>query len=303
MTEIAQIVAALELQLGAPRGDPVPLDGGITNRNYRANLGGDDYVIRVPGKRTDELGIDREAERSANESAASLGISPPVAAMLTEPPALVTAFVEGEQMDPSGLRKPSVLSEVAGALRRLHDSGAQVRARFDSFRLTEDYERKAQANGVEVPGAYAEAAEWAARIEAALEGPQHAPVFCHNDLLAANFIRGDRLWILDWDYAGMGDRYFDLGNFAVNNGLDEEQQAALLESYWEEQGPGSPRADLRLMMFMSDFREAMWGVVQQGLSDLDFDFAGYAATHFARLRETAADPQFEGWLEEARAAD
>jgi thiamine kinase-like enzyme len=135
----------------------------------------------------------------------------------------------------------------------------------------------------------------------ALDGPEHQPVLCHNDLLAGNFLRGAQIWIVDWEYAGMGDRYFDLANFAVNNELDEAQQIALLDDYWEDSGPPSPVADLRLMVFMSDFREAMWGVVQQGISDLDFDFAGYAAKHFARLRATAADPRFAGWLTEAQA--
>jgi thiamine kinase-like enzyme len=89
--------------------------------------------------------------------------------------------------------------------------------------------------------------------------------------------------ILDWEYAGMGDRYFDLANFAVNNGLDEDARAALLRAYWQEE-PGSERvAALEEMMFMSDFREAMWGVIQATVSDLDFDFEGYAAKHFERM--------------------
>jgi thiamine kinase-like enzyme len=301
LTEIAEIVAALEPQLGDLRGDPAPLDGGITNRNYRANLGGCEYVIRLPGKDTDQLGIDRGAERSANESAAALGVAPPVAAMLTDPACLVTGFVEGEQMSAADLREPQALAEVARSLRLVHDSGATVPTSFDSFRLVEQYAQTAAARGVSVPPDYEEARAHARAIEAALDGPEHQPVLCHNDLLAGNFLRGTQIWIVDWEYAGMGDRYFDLANFAVNNELDEAQQIALLDDYWRDRGPAISLADLRLMVFMSDFREAMWGVVQQGISDLDFDFADYAAKHFARLRETAADPSFAGWLTEARA--
>ena len=97
----------------------------------------------------------------------------------------------------------------------------------------------------------------------------------------------------------MGDRYFDLGNFAVNNELDEDDESRLLEAYFGEPADARRLAALRLMRFMSDFREAMWGVVQSAVSDLDFDFAGYGAEHFERLRATAADPRFERWLEEA----
>ena len=94
-----------------------------------------------------------------------------------------------------------------------------------------------------------------------------------------NFIDdGERTWIVDWEYAGMGDAYFDLANFTVNNELDADGERALLDGY----GGGDPRA-LMLMRFMSDFREAMWGVVQQGISELDFDYAGYARRHLDRL--------------------
>jgi thiamine kinase-like enzyme len=86
----------------------------------------------------------------------------------------------------------------------------------------------------------------------------------------------------------MGDPFFDLANFSVNNGLDEQAEAALLGAYCSTDFEA-----LALMRFMSDFREAMWGVVQQGISALDFDFAAYAAEHFERLWRTAAEPRFQ----------
>ena len=143
-----------------------------------------------------------------------------------------------------------------------------------------------------------------ARVEAALSGPEHEPVLCHDDLLAANFLRSpDGIRIVDWEYAGMGDRYFDLGNFAVNNELDDEARRRPCSTPTSARPPTPARlAALRLMRFMSDFREAMWGVLQGTLSDLDFDFADYADEHFDRMRKTAADPGFETWLEEAGGA-
>ena len=124
---------------------------------------------------------------------------------------------------------------------------------------------------------------------------------CHNDLLAGNFLRGtEQIWVVDWEYAGMGDRYFDLANFAINNELETSQYPELLADYFSEEAGEKRVATLRLMMFMSDFREAMWGVVQTVASDLDFDFKDYAATHFARMQDTASNPSFGQWLEEAR---
>ena len=125
----------------------------------------------------------------------------------------------------------------------------------------------------------------------------------HNDLLGANILSdGRRTWLVDWEYAGMGDRYFDLGNLSINNGFTDADDRALLAAYWEE--PCTPRrfAALRLMRAMSDVREALWGVVQSAVSDLDVDFAAYADTHLARLQETVADPRFERWLDDAATA-
>jgi thiamine kinase-like enzyme len=302
--DLVRIVQSLEPLLGQVDQQPRPLGGGITNRNYRVRMGGTDYVIRVPGKDTALLEIDRGAEKIANERAAAIGIAPPVAAMLDEPQAIVTLFVEGGTMEPAELRRPESLSAVARSLRAIHELGEPLPTSFDSFRIVETYAATAGERGAELPGAYAEAHEHAGRIETALTGPEHEPVPCHNDLLAANFIRGEQLWIVDWEYAGMGDRYFDLANFAINNGLSEAEQQQLLADYFGQGAdPGQPAgrlAALRLMFFMSDFREAMWGVVQSVVSEIEFDFAAYADKHFARLGETASDPRFESWLEGAR---
>jgi len=290
--------------LGEPEGEPQPLEGGITNRNYLVTLGGKRYVIRVPGKDTDLLGIDRSAEREANENAAAIGVAPSVVAQLDDPPCLVTEFVECTEMTPELLREPGTMKEVIGTIRRVHESGADLPSMFDSFRVVEAYRETAVSRGGEIPDAYDLAHERAAEIEEALSGPEHDPVPCHNDLLAGNFLRGsERIWIVDWEYAGMGDRYFDLANFAINNELTPAQHPELLADYFSEEATPGRIATLRLMLFMSDFREAMWGVVQTVASDLDFDFKDYADTHFARMRETAANESFGGWLEDARDGD
>jgi thiamine kinase-like enzyme len=286
---LGTIIERLVPVLGPLDGALDPLGGGITNRNYRATFGGVGYVVRVPGKDTSLLEIDRGAERIANERAARIGIAPPVAAALDDPPAIVTVFVEGRGVEAEELRRPEVLTEVARSLRAMHELGEPLPASFDSFRIVETYAETARGRGADIPGAFEAAREQARRIEAAVAGPEHEPVPCHNDLLAANFIRGSKqLWIVDWEYAGMGDRYFDLANFAVNNELDEDARVWLLTAYWGEAPDEGRLRSLRDMTFMSDFREAMWGVVQGVLSDLDFDFAGYAAKHFERMGANAA---------------
>jgi thiamine kinase-like enzyme len=303
MDEITLITARIAALMGENAGEAVPLDGGITNRNYKVPFGDRDYVVRVPGKDTNLLGIDRGAECDANKVAADLGVAPPVAVMLEQPQVIVTAFVEGTGMSEEELREPAAVRTVATSLRTVHDSGRELLSTFDSFRIVERYAETARERGVTPPAEYDDALRRAHAIERALTGPEHEPVPCHNDLLAANFLNdGERIHIVDWEYAGMGDRYFDLGNFAVNNGLDEDTQAALLEAYFGEPPTPARLASLGLMRYMSDFREAMWGVVQSGISELDFDFRDYAAQHFARLSAAAADPRFDAWLVEADGA-
>ena len=302
--ELGRIVQTLSPSLGEPEGEARPLEGGITNRNYLVVLGGNRYVIRVPGKDTSLLGINRDAERQANENAAAIGVAPRVVAQLDDPPCLVTEFVVCKEMTPEGLREPETMKAVLKTLREVHESGADLPTSFDSFRVVEEYRDTAASRGGEIPEAYDEAHERAGQIEAALSGPEHDPVPCHNDLLAGNFLAGsERIWIVDWEYAGMGDRYFDLANFAINNELTDSQHPELLADYFNEEAGARRLATLRLMQFMSDFREAMWGVVQTVASDLDFDFKDYAATHFERMRKTAANESFDRWLEEARDGD
>ncbi len=299
MGPLSETLERLAPLLGELEGEPLPLDGGITNRNFRVRLGGRELVVRLPGKDTGLLGIDRAAEREANERAARAGVAPQVAALLEDPPCLVTYFVEGETMGAEALRESAALAEVAAALRAVHGC-EPVAATFSAFRIVEDYAEKARARGGEVPSAYKRSHPTAVKIEAALRWRPHESVLCHNDLLAANFIASpDGLRIVDWEYAGMGDRYFDLGNFAVNNELDDEQEEALLDAYLGGPASAGQIAALRLMRFMSDFREAMWGVLQGTLSDLEFDFADYAAKHFDRLGAAEADPRFGVLVEEA----
>jgi aminoglycoside phosphotransferase (APT) family kinase protein len=296
------VIASLVPLLGAPESDVVPLVGGITNRNFRVAFRGRDYVVRVVGKNSDLLGIDRRAERLAVDKAAELGIGPPAVAMLSDPPCLVTAFLPGGVHGAADLREPGTLAEVAVALRRFHDSGLELPTRFDVFELVGRYADLVRTHGAELPDGFDAWLACSREISNAIAGTSGAgAVPCHNDLLSANFLKDESgLKIIDWEYAGMGNRYFDLGNFAVNNAMDEADERAFLEAYFGEPADDDRYATLRLFRFMSDFREAMWGAVQTAVSELDFPFDDYAQMHFARLATTMADARLSGWLQAAR---
>jgi thiamine kinase-like enzyme len=269
------------------------LGGGITNHNLKVEVDGETFVLRVAGKDTGLLGIDRSVELAATKAAAALGIGPEVVAFVEPEGWLVTRFVEGAIPPMERMREPGMLRRVARALRAFHD-GPAIPGSFDSFRVVETYRQTAHDRGGAVPDAY----EWAHGIAATIEARRSADVHvpCHNDLLNANFLEdGEQLWIVDWEYAGMGDRFFDLANFSINHDLGGEEREALLAAYFDDVRPEQSAA-LELMTFMSDFREAMWGVVQSAVSELDFDFDAYAAEHFERLRQTAESDAFRAAL-------
>ena len=272
-----------------------PLSGGITNRNYLIAVAGaaDRYVIRLAGNDTHLLGISREVEHAATVAAAGVGIGPEVVAFIRPEGYLVTRFIVGSPVSLEAIHQPATLTRVADSLRRIH-GGPATPGLFVPLRIVEAYRALATSRGIAEPAAWERAYAAGRQIERAL---LDAPIElrpCHNDLLNANFIDdGTRIRIVDWEYAGMGDPAFDLANFAVNHELDEDGEAALLAAY--EAGDIQVPIDHRsivLMRFMSDFREAMWGVVQQAISQLDFDFRAYAEQHFERLGRTADEPRF-----------
>jgi thiamine kinase-like enzyme len=294
----ADALRELEKRLGPIEGEPVPIAGGITNRNWRVRFGGRDCVLRLPGRDTELLGIDREIERANTAAAAAVGVGPEVVAFLPELGCLVTAWIPGRPVSAEELRGP-LLGAAATALRAIH-AGPPVPGSFSPFQRSRDSAREAVARGARLPKGHARVAAAADEIESALAGRPAVP--CHDDLLTANWVlEGDRLRIVDWEYAGMGDPAFDLGNFAGHHDLDAAAEVALLTAYLGEPPTGAQLAAMRLMRLMAAFWEAMWAVLQGTVSELDADFAAYADAYLDRLRTSLDDPDYSGWLEAARA--
>jgi thiamine kinase-like enzyme len=278
------------------------LSGGITNRNFLVTIRGqpDRYVIRLAGNDTHLLGISREVEHAATVAAAGVGVGPEVTAFIRPEGYLVTRFIEGSPVSFEQVREPDTLARIGDSLRRIHQ-GPPIPGLFVPLRIVEAYRALAQARGVRIPPEYELAAAIGRRIELACLADPVELRPCHNDLLNANFIDdGSRIRIVDWEYAGMGDPYFDLGNFSINHELTPDDDANLLGQY-HGSVPINRIARLTLMRVVSDFREAMWGVLQQGISTLDIDFVAYAGEHFDRLLSNARTPEFERALREVSA--
>ncbi len=302
MAEIEAILDGLADRLGPLRGPPRPLPGGITNRNYRVEMGDAEYVVRVPGRDTELLGINRQAERLAARQAAELGIGPAV--LVADERCLVTHYIPYGPVDPDRLRtRPE---SAAMALRAFHGCGLQLPTRFWVPEQLDSYAAVVRDRRGRLPAAFEPTRRIAAEIAQAL--PLREPVPCHNDLLPANLLAstpsGDAYaatLVVDWEYAGMGHRLFDLGNLAAGSEFDDAAQERLLSAYFDEPPSPGRRAALALMRILSDAREAAWALVQAAVSELDFDFGAYATRHFKRLLEAAADSRLEAWLDAAAA--
>jgi thiamine kinase-like enzyme len=299
----AELVATLGRvpELAGRRLTLTTLSGGITNRNFLVEADGATvrWVVRLAGNDTHLLGISREVELAATTSAAGVGVGPEVTAFIRPEGYLVTRFIEGSPVSDEAVHRPETIRRVADSIRRFHE-GPAIPGLFIPLRIVEAYRALALARGVAIPVEYELARAVGRRIELAfLTNPLDLRP-CHNDLLNANFIDdGSRIRIVDWEYAGMGDPFFDLGNFSINHGLAPEEDRVLLEAY--DGGPARPDrlARIQLMRVVSDFREAMWGVLQQGISTLDVDFVAYAGDHFERLLANASTRAFEQGLRDA----
>ena len=262
-----------------------PLKGGLTNRNYRLDWESDRFVLRVMGDNSRLLGIDRHAEHACLVAAHGIGIGPEVVAFFPDKGALVTRFVTGRVLAPKDLKSAEILRRVVSSLRRYHE-GAIGAGTFSAFETVRRYYAQSLKRKVEFPQDIGCALRILERIENETGVPDRV-CHCHNDLLSSNLVDDGRtVWILDWEYGGVGDVYFDLANLAANGLFDDEQERRLLSLYFGEMR-AADRRRLRLMRLASDMREAMWGFLQTRISKLDFDYQTYARRHLKRFVKNA----------------
>lgn len=265
-----------------------PLGGGITNRNFLVTDGPNRYVARVCADRS-LLGIDRDNERACQAAAATLGIAPEV--HYAEAGILVSPFVSGRVLVATDLRDRALVARMAATLRQLHDGWDQALGEFlyfCPFATARTYAARARARGANLP---ADLDTWLADTRA-VQGRMapFRPKLCHNDLLPANLIdSGERIWLIDWEYGGVGHPFFDLAGFAGNGGLDSDEAAVLLEMYLGRAPSAAEWFDFRALKAASLLRESLWAALQAVASDLNFDYPAYAAENLARYEQARAE--------------
>jgi thiamine kinase-like enzyme len=277
-----------------------PIETGLTNRNYRVDVDGEPFFVRIPGAATDILAVDRANELHNTRAAAAAGVGPLVLHHLPAWDVFVLAWIRARTMSNETFAVAGEPARVAAALLRLH-GGPRFRDDFDMFRLTEQYLRVVDERGIAIPSGYRERKDRIARIEAALAVHPPPSVPCHNDLLANNYLDdGVRLWIVDYEYSGNNDPTFELGNTCQELGWDDARVAELCSAYFGE-ATDALLARMRLQMIMSDVGWTLWAAIQSDISSIEFDFAGWAEERWARAQVALDGPDFEDWLREVRA--
>jgi thiamine kinase-like enzyme len=273
------------------------LTGGITNKNYKICTEADCYVLRLGGNETRFLGIDRKTEHECSFLASQTGIAPRPAAFLEPEGYILSEFISGNGIPAGEIGRQENIKRVVGSMKAYH-SLEYFPGSFSPFRVAEEYTKTAQSFNVKLPDLIDWYLDTSREIERAMYAREPlVPRPCHNDLLNGNFIDdGTRIRILDWEYAGMGDIFFDLGNFAIQHEFNDEQDEMLLHAYFTTP-TDSQRAHQKLMKIMSDLREAMWAQVQIGVSKLDFDYVGYGQKYFDRFETSTTSSEYADWLE------
>ncbi len=269
--------------------EPEPVTGGITNLNFVVDDRGERFFVRL-GDDIPVHGVMRFNELAASRAAHAAGVSPEV--VHAEPGALVLRFVEGTTYGEAEVRKAHAEGRIVPMIRRVH---REIPKHFQGpalifwvFQVTRGYANSLRDGGSRATGELPRFLEINEALEAAV-GPVEI-VFGHNDLLAGNFIDdGERLWLVDWDYAGFNSPLFDLANLASNNQFDAAAEDRLLESYFETIADDAMRRRLAAMKCASLLRETMWSMVSEIHLDIDFDYVAYTAENLARFERAWAD--------------
>jgi thiamine kinase-like enzyme len=279
------------------------LGGGITNHNYIVwvdggpDKGGKKYVMRVPGIGTDMF-IDRDDERDCMIQVAKCGVGPAVAYQIDPEGALVIDFVDGEVMHQNTMvGNPERIKQVVETVKVFHTC-ATFKNQIHLFDMIRKYTKIAKDLGTPWP-------DWVETTLAAMDAVEQAtqrspetPVACHNDLLSENFIidADGKMWIIDWEYGGMTDPYFDLGDFVMEHEFSPEEERLIIETYC---GQMDERAFGRLMLYkaLSGVWWGVWAMIQHTVSHIDFDYMEWGRWRVARAEAVIAHPDYQKWLD------
>ncbi len=275
------------------------LTGGLTNVNLKVTPldGGPALVVRVAQPGSELLAIDRDHEHHDSRAAAQAGVGAPVVEYVPAAGLLVVEFLPAVALTDEDLRAGHHLGRVAAACRQLH-AGPRFAGDFDMFALQRRYLALVEERGFRLPAGYRDHAATVERLRAAFALTPEPTVPCHNDLLAANILDdGDRLWLIDYEYAGNNEATFELGNIWSEADLSLDQLAELVSAYDGRPVPHRV-ARARLWGLMSKYGWTLWAAIQDAVSEMDFDFWSWGMEKYERAEAELRSPDLPRLIEE-----
>jgi thiamine kinase-like enzyme len=276
-----------------------PLSGGLTNSNFKVEVDGIPYFVRVPGESTELLAVNRENEYHNSRAAFEAGVGPKVLYHLPEYSVMVLEFLNGRTMSKDSLNETGMPTRMAHAIKKLNQ-GPRFLLDFNMFRLTEYYLSLCNERAIKIPASYSERMSTIAQIEKAMSVNPLPGVPCNNDLLAENYIDdGKQLWLIDYEYSGNNDPTFELGNTCQEMQFNDSQIAEVCTAYFGE-ASADKIARMKLNMIMSDVGWGLWAAIQAKISTIDFDFWAWAIERWGRAEEKIDSKEFEGWIGEVQ---
>jgi thiamine kinase-like enzyme len=274
------------------------LGGGLTNRNYRvrttdavADRPAADYVLRLSTNSSGLLAIDRARERTNTARAFEAGVGAPVIAAFPEDNVLVVGFLSGRTLSSPDVREAEMIPRIAAAVRTLH-AGPAFDGDFDMRTIRRQYLDIVTGRGFRLPDDYLELERRVIAVEEAMARSPEATVPCNNDLLAGNFIDdGTDVHIIDYEYSGMNEASFELGNLASESGLDADATAALVRAYWRSESTAK-LARARAWSMLARYGWTLWASIQASISAIDFDFWEWGMEKYDSVRDELYGPAY-----------
>lgn len=253
-----------------------PLIGGLTNINYRVDTSNGSFMMRVSDKSSELLGINRENERTNTDKAYQAGISPSVKFFLPSENVLVMDWIEGKTLKVDDFHtQQDILPRVAETIKKLHQS-APFQGNFNFPNIRKQYLKIILENGYFMPDGVLEVEPLLLEIENKLAAEPENWVSCHNDLVAANFMDdGEKIWLIDFEYASFNEPSFDIGNFAAETGLNDAQLTVFCDIYWGEHLP-SKIARARTCSIITRSLWVLWSCIQDAVSPINYGFKDWA---------------------------
>ena len=268
--------------------------GGLTNLVFKVTAGGRNYLLRIPGEGTGDY-IDRSVEGYNAQVAARAGVSAEVLFFDEADGLMLAEFIEDcTTMTPESFPvTPGAPGRAALALKKMHDCGEDFKFRFELFAMIEEYLGVLDKLGAQLPPGYHDVVAEAAGIRKVLDANPVPLKPCHCDPLCENFLDdGQRMWVVDWEYSGMNDPYWDLGDVSVEASFGPDQDREMMSAYCGGEVPAHLFGRMVIYKAMCDLLWTLWGLIQHANNNPVDDFWAYAVNRFERCKSLMATPEF-----------